>query len=107
MYTNNDFERLAYIAGNAAMANVYAKAADFDAAEENIDADYLIDFTLQDQIDAKIAAAIAKQCPDYAQYKQFFEECFSRLNAHYPCPSVTSDYDQSVIFDAIEKGEQE
>ena len=40
-------------------------------------------------------------------YKQFFEDCFERLAGHYPCPSVTSDYDKSVIFEAIEKGAAE
>jgi hypothetical protein len=39
-------------------------------------------------------------------YKEFFNDCFERLNGHYPCPSVTSNYDQRVIFDAIEKGEE-
>lgn len=39
------------------------------------------------------------------EYKQFFYDCFERLNGHYPCPSVTSDYDKNVIFEAIEKGE--
>jgi hypothetical protein len=38
-------------------------------------------------------------------YKAFFEDCFERLGGHYPAPSVTSDYDCSVIFDAIAKGE--
>jgi hypothetical protein len=38
-------------------------------------------------------------------YKEFFSDCFERLNGHYPCPSVTSDYDKSIIFDSIEKGE--
>ena len=42
---------------------------------------------------------------DHAAYKSFFDECFSRLGAHYPCPEVTSEYDCSVIFDAIEAGE--
>ena len=42
---------------------------------------------------------------DYSEYKGFFESCFECLNGHYPCPSVTSDYDQSIIFDAISKGE--
>ena len=37
-------------------------------------------------------------------YYQFFHECFARLDGHYPCPSITSDYDKSVIFDAIGKG---
>lgn len=39
------------------------------------------------------------------EYKQFFEDCFEHLSGHYPAPSVTSDYDKSVIFDAIRKGE--
>ena len=42
---------------------------------------------------------------DYAVYKAFFYDCFARLAGPYPCPEVTSDYDCSVIFDAIEKGE--
>jgi hypothetical protein len=40
------------------------------------------------------------------QYKEFFSDCFERLNGHYPCPSVTSDYDCGVIFEAIQKGEE-
>jgi hypothetical protein len=38
-------------------------------------------------------------------YKKFFYDCFDRLHAHYPAPSITSDHDQSVIFEAIDKGE--
>lgn len=47
-----------------------------------------------------------ENCADYAEYKQFFMDCFDRLDGHYPCPEVTSDYDCSVIFDAIQKGEE-
>lgn len=43
---------------------------------------------------------------DYAVYKQFFDDCFRQLDGCYPCPSVTSEYDCSVIFDAIQKGEE-
>ena len=43
---------------------------------------------------------------DYPAYKQFFDDCFDQLTGHYPCPSVTSGYDCSVIFDAIQKGEE-
>ena len=39
-------------------------------------------------------------------YKEFFESCFEQLGAHYPCPSVTNDYDKSVIFEAIQLGEE-
>jgi hypothetical protein len=40
------------------------------------------------------------------EYKTFFFECFLMLNGHYPAPSVTSDYDKGVIFDAIRLGEE-
>ena len=46
-----------------------------------------------------------EKCTDCSAYKDFFENCFARLDGHYPCPEVTSDYDCSIIFDAIEKGE--
>lgn len=59
--------------------------------------------TLQEKIDD--LENDAKNIFNHAEYKQFFDDCFSRLNGHYPCPSVTSDYDCSVIFDAIDKGE--
>lgn len=39
-------------------------------------------------------------------YKEFFDSCFERLAGHYTCPSVTSDYDCGVIFQAIERGEE-
>jgi hypothetical protein len=63
--------------------------------------------TVSAEIDELTDAAELKaenKMPDYSEYKQFFEDCFARLNGHYPCPSVTSDYDCSVIFDAIEGG---
>ena len=44
---------------------------------------------------------------DYSAYKEFFHDCFARLDGHYPCPEVTSDYDCSIIFDAIENGSRE
>ena len=48
-----------------------------------------------------------KRMPDYSRYVEFFNACFARLNGHYPCPSVTSDYDCAIVLDAIEKGESE
>lgn len=42
---------------------------------------------------------------DYNDYVEFFNDCFEHLNGHYPCPSVTSDYDKSIIFNTISKGE--
>jgi len=105
MFTFSEQERLAYIAGFASLADKYQKCADFqDAQDCNL---VVIDGTIDDQIDAMIDAAVENRCPDYAAYKQFFEDCFMRLNGRYPCPSVTSDYDCGVIFAAIDKGEGE
>jgi len=44
---------------------------------------------------------LEKKTQDFDLYVEFFEDCFNRLDGHYPCPSITSDYDKSVIFDAI------
>jgi hypothetical protein len=41
---------------------------------------------------------------DRNNYREFFFDCFSRLDGAYPCPSVTSDYDKGIIFEAIEGG---
>ena len=45
---------------------------------------------------------IKRETENHEAYKSFFEDCFDRLDGHYPCPSVTSAYDKSVIFDAID-----
>jgi len=63
--------------------------------------------TLEDElIEAKRdLESLEEKTIDFDNYASFFDECFERLNEHYPCPEVTSDYDQSVIFDAISKGD--
>ena len=38
-------------------------------------------------------------------YVEFFFDCFRLLDGKYPLPSVTSDADKQVIFDAIMRGE--
>ena len=38
-------------------------------------------------------------------YVDFFFDCFRLLDGKYPVPSVTSDADKQVIFDAIVRGE--
>lgn len=45
-----------------------------------------------------------KNGPAY-EYVQFFHQCFERLNGHYHCPSITSEWDKNQIFEAIELGE--
>ena len=83
----------AYCAGDTEKAELFDALADsLDLIEDQ--ADKLKDLEKETNIRA-----------DYSAYKEFFENCFARLGGHYPCPEVTSDYDCSVIFDAIEKGE--
>ena len=99
MKTLDELERAAYMAGDTSLAAGFAAIDDLNNVL--IDAD----LTLDRMIEEKLDKALNDNCPDYAAYKQFFEDCFQRLNGHYPCASVTSDYDCSVIFDAIERGE--
>jgi len=89
-------ETQAYLDGNIELADALARIAELEAeveALENAAADVV---TLESWENS--------YGPAY-EYYQFFNECFARLNGHYPCPSVTSDYDKSVIFAAIERGE--
>lgn len=105
MKTAGELERAAYASGDTSLAAGFAAIDDL----ENVlnDADLTLDRTIEIQIDEKLDRAVNDNCPDYAAYKQFFEDCFQRLGGHYPCASVTSDYDRSVIFDAIERGEDQ
>ncbi len=66
------------------------KKKEIDELKEQMESDSLSDWE-------------RKNGPAY-EYVQFFQECFNRLSEHYPCPSVTSDYDKNVIFEEIEKG---
>lgn len=80
-------------------AGDYEKAALFYALADAID-------LLEEQTDKiKDLEKETESRAEYSAYKEFFEDCFARLDGHYPCPEVTSDYDCSIIFDAIEKGE--
>ena len=51
-------------------------------------------------------AQMNKDALDLENLKEFFYDCFNRLAGHYPCPEWTSDYDKSIIFEAIEKSER-
>ena len=93
-------ERLAYAEGFTMAAELFARIAELEAERD----------TLTQEIEAAKDDSLTQwernNGPADA-YKQFFEDCFERLAGHYPCPSVTSDYDKSVIFEAIEKGTAE
>ena len=90
----SEAERIAYAEGFHMAAQLFARIADLEAQLTELQAkmDDIEPFT--DDVATELH-----------QYRQFFSDCFDRLAGVYPAPSVTSDYDKSVIFDAIEKGE--
>lgn len=93
-------ERLAYAEGFTMVAELFARIVELEAERDALEEE------LEAAKDDSLTQWERNNGPAEA-YKQFFEDCFERLAGHYPCPSVTSDYDQSVIFDAIEKGAAE
>ena len=86
----------AYLDGNIELADALARIAELEAEVEALENAANNVVTLE---------SWEKDNGPAYEYYQFFHDCFARLNAHYPCPSVTSDYDKSVIFAAIEKSE--
>lgn len=108
MITPSELERHAYIAGNNHLADAYAALDTVKRLDDELhyfDLYLPMDNQIEKHVNAEIKKHIEEHYPDYAAYAHFFEDCFERLNAQYPCPEVTSDYDCSVIFDAITKGE--
>jgi hypothetical protein len=104
-YSVEELERAAYIGGFSELANLYDKAATLETLDADLPMGFNIEAPMDLQIEGYIEQKIADRCPNDEAYRVFFYECFDRLNAHYPCPSVTSDYDCSVVFDAISKGD--
>lgn len=87
-----ELERAAYMAGDVHTADLLDAVGD-----------------LVGQVDA---AADAETLADWernngsaGEYRDFFDACFHHLDGHYPCPSIGSQHDQAVIFDAIRFGE--
>lgn len=93
-------ERLAYAEGFTGTAELFARVAKLEAERDAL---------------AEELENLKDSQPDLDQFKQdeqelmhlkaFWHDCFIRLAGHYPAPSITSDYDKSVIFAAIERGE--
>lgn len=94
----NEAERLAYSEGFVGTAELFARIAALEAERDALETQ------LDDAKDGSLARWERNNGPADA-YKDFFNECFERLAGVYPCPNVTSDYDKSVIFDAIERAE--
>lgn len=90
-------ERIAFSEGFTMAAELFARIAELEAERD----------ALEEELEAAKDDSLTHWEENHGpadEYRQFFNDCFERLAGHYPCPSVTSDYDKSVIFDAIEKG---
>lgn len=101
-YTLNELERAAYISGNISLAGTYARMEDDNEQIE------LLEETITEQIaenQEDSLSAWERKNGSAQAYLDFFHGCFQHLAKDYPCPSVNSDYDKSIIFDAIRKGE--
>ena len=90
-------ERIAYAEGFTMAAELFARIAELEAERD----------ALAEELEAAKDDSLTQwenQNGNPDQYKEFFYDCFARLAGHYPAPSVSNDYDKSVIFEAIEKG---
>jgi hypothetical protein len=96
-------ERIAYSEGFTMAAELFAQIAQLEAERDAL-AEELE--KVKDEAADDSLARWGNENGDAEQYKQFFFDCFARLAGHYPAPSVSSDYDKGVIFEAIEKGEE-
>lgn len=96
-------ERIAYSEGFTMAAELFARIAELEAERDALAEE------LETVKDAAADDSLTRWERNHGpadQYKEFFDDCFERLAGHYPAPSVTSDYDKSVIFAAIERGEE-
>ena len=101
--TIEEQERAAYMAGDTRAAELLAQIAQLEAERDAL-AEELE--KVQDEAAEDSLKHWENENGDAEQYKEFFFDCFARLAGHYPAPDVSSDYDKSVIFAAIEKGEE-
>ena len=94
-------ERIAYAEGFTMAAELFARIAELEAERDTLTQE------LEDLKDKAAEDSLThweNQNGNPDQYKEFFYDCFARLAGEYPAPSVSNDYDKSVIFEAIEKG---
>lgn len=99
----SEAERIAYAEGFTMAAELFARIAELEAERDQLAEE------LEKAQDAAADDSLArweKENGPAEDYKEFFFDCFARLAGHYPAPDISSDYDKSVIFAAIEKGEE-
>lgn len=101
--TTEEQERAAYLAGDTRTAELFARIAELEAERDALteELENLKDSAADDSLERW-----ENKNGNPEQYKEFFFDCFARLAGHYPAPDISSDYDKSVIFSAIEKGEE-
>ena len=96
--TIEQMETQTYMVGDIDKAALLARIADLELQVEE----------LTDKLDDVESDSLARwernNGPAY-DYVQFFFDCFARLDGVYPCASVTSEYDKSIIYAAIQRGE--
>ena len=88
-------EQAAYSSGNTLTAKLLARIMDLEDELERV----------KDDAAANSLKAWEDENGPADAYLEFFFDCFEMLNCLYPVPSVTSDADKQVIFDAIVRGE--
>jgi hypothetical protein len=88
-------EQAAYAAGDTLKAKLLARIMDLEDELERVK---------EDAADNSLDAWESDHGPASA-YVEFFFDCFRLLDGKYPIPSITSETDKQVIFDAIARGE--
>ena len=91
----SDVERAAYSSGDTLKAKLLARIMDLEEELARVK---------DDAADNSLDAWESDHGPASA-YVEFFFDCFEHLRCRYPVPSVTSETDKQVIFDAIARGE--
>ena len=116
MRTTEELERAAYVAGDTATAELLARIEELlariaELEEKNDEMEKKNDEMEEkiEELEEKIAndslSEWNRRNGDAEQYKEFFHDCFYRLNGRYLAPNISSDHDKLVIFEAIERGE--
>ena len=88
-------EQAAYAAGDTLKAKLLARIMDLEDELERV----------KDDAAANSLKAWEDENGPADAYMEFFFDCFEYLRCRYPVPSVTSETDKQIIFDAIARGE--
>ena len=89
-------EQAAYAAGDTLKAKLLARIMDLEDELERV----------RDDAAANSLKAWEDENGPADAYMEFFFDCFEYLRCRYPVPSVTSETDKQIIFDAIARGER-